>query len=324
MRKGRTGNQAGSLWAYSLLHGDGQGTKKAPAHKRELTPQEEWDKIKAEHEAEFITLEVATTPYEKSITGKDTKTIEVDRKSYESKMGITELRKIWSSSVAEVQKMVEDTDPLVRVKMIDPLVNFPKTIDGKSVPMTDENVQRAMEQGQAFLDSKNLSEEDKGRLALFVGIASDSNSLIDITNPEIWQIAYDRLQSLEVIKQTTQTPQRVPDQSADELKEVAERDYLENQAGPLWSSLMDYFAQSFQFHPNDLQKKALIDYVVDHGLSVLSHESWNVARRTLCKSGVIPDHCRTSDELLAEKFEKGMSREDYIREYNRIHFQEVK
>jgi hypothetical protein len=307
--------------------------KPAEAKVKKLeTDAECFERLRREEQENFVTVEVATTPYERAQTGQATRLVQVDRKQYEDEHGITGLRTLWAKTPEEIQAM--SNNPVERVKMVDGVCQFPRT--STPVEMTEENATKFTQQAQAFLDSKNLSADDRDRLLLFVAINADSNSTIDISNPEIWNIAYRRLIELGCISsepnQSTLAPteKSFDDMTDAEARDTVTKDYLENQAGPLWNSLLDYFSRQFNVYLNDLQKRALIDYVVSHGLQCLDHEAWNSARRALVKSGVLPAHCLLADEVLAERVERGefgdlnlpANKQKYLAEKNRLVFQE--
>jgi hypothetical protein len=270
--------------------------------------QEEFDRIKREHERDFIDVERPASEYEQAVSGVNTVVVSMPRTEYEKRMGITEIRKIYSQSSVAIQEMA--INPLQRVKMVDPTCRWPKA--SNSVAMSDENTAEFIQQAKTFLDSKNITGDDRDRIILFVGFNIDSNSFINALDPGIWQIGYDRLRELGCLNgvaEPTPAPTQV-EQTIAELKETAENDWFNNQVGPLWGSFKDYLAHNFSFYPNEKQQRAFLDFIVSHGLQVLDPESFNIARRSLCKSGVIPAHCLLADEILADRVEKGEFRLD--------------
>jgi hypothetical protein len=89
---------------------------------------------------------------------------------------------------------------------------------------------------------------------------------------------------------------------------------------------MDFFVREFNAYLNDKQKRALIDYVVSHNLQVLDYESWNIARRALVFSSVLPETCLSADDRLCVELDRldtstPAGRAEYARRKNRLEFQ---
>jgi hypothetical protein len=214
------------------------------------------------------------------------------------------LRSVWGQSIEQIQAQVDQ--PMTKVYMIDPGANLPL---GQSIVIDESTSAAAVQAGNAFFESTpSLDDVSRDKVVLYLAVHSDADSRIAITSVATWGRAYQRLSELGVIGvEAQETPaemhQQIDTLSADALKEVAESDYILNHAGPLFTSLMGYCASQFQFYPSDDQKYALVSYVVEHGLQCLNHESWNIARRSLVKSGVWPAHCLTADESLAERIQ---------------------
>ena len=309
----------GALAMQSLLN-----QKPAEAKVRKETPAEEFARMAREEQDQFVTVEVATTPYERAQTGQATRLVQVDRKSYEDKHGITGLRQIWAKTPEEIQTI--SNNPVERVKMVDPLAQFPRT----SVPveMSDENAEKFAQQAQAFLASKNLSADDRDRLILFVAINADSNSTIDVSNPEIWNIAYRRLIELGCISsepnQSTLAPTR-PEPSADDLYTDAEHKWL-SIFSDVWGSWLDSMAQTWSFYANTDQQRAAIDLLIK--LEQYGDDRFNECRRRLTQSGVFKQGMLTPLEQLELRVEAGefgsldtqAGKQRYAAAFNRLKF----
>ena len=267
-------NQSRALGSLLLQQLNNQ--KPAPSKTRQETPAEEFARLAREEQENFVQVSRPATAYEKAIDGRDTVTISVPRKQYEDKYGITGLRQIYSKSPSELQAM--SNNPVERVKMVDPLAQFPRT--STPVEMTEENATKFTQQAQAFLDSKNLSADDRDRLILFVAINADSNSQIDVSNPEIWDIAYRRLIELGCISsepnQSTLAPTR-PEPSADELAAEADSNYRDV-ALPLLSSWRSSLRANWGIELTDRLRDIAVDIMERHNLNPTLYESYDVVR----------------------------------------------
>lgn len=308
MKKNTLGNTAGSILAFQLMHRTEENKPTRVVKTEAQRRQEEFDQIRKEDERDFVQVEVPLTPYEQAIAGpvQTTKIVSVPRAEFEKTHGIQGLRKAWSRDSETIQTMAGK--PMERVKMIDDGVRWP--LSSTPPEMTDENVAKFTNQAKAFLDSKNLSPEDFNRIVLFVGIQADSNSLIDVLNPEIWSIAYQRLQQLGCL---TSEPTRteVPIQPQVEQSDTLSADEFRTDAEARWYSIwedswnqwLDSMAQAWSFYPNRAQAHAAIDLLIK--LESYGNDMFNECRRRLTASGVFKPGMLTDDELLAEKFEKG-------------------
>ncbi len=273
----------GSAWGSILAMQAGVQAQEAAAKPRVVKTeahlrQEEFDRIKREHDVEFVQVSRPATAYEKAIDGRDTVTISVPRKQYEDKYGITGLRQIWAKNPAEIQAM--SNNPVERVKMVDPLAQFPRT--SMPIEMTEENATKFTQQAQAFLASKNLNADDRDRLILFVAINTDSNSQIDVSNPEIWNIAYRRLIELGCISsdepnQSTLAPTRAPEPSADELAAEADSNYRDV-ALPLLSSWRSSLRANWGIELTDRLRDIAVDIMERHNLNPTLYESYDFVR----------------------------------------------
>jgi len=302
----------GSAWGSILAMRAGIQAQEAANRPRVVKSerqlhQEEFDQIRAEHERDYIDVEVPNSEYDAAIDGRATKMISVPRKQYEDKMGITGVRQVWSQSAETLVAMEADKNPLTRIKMIDPGARLPLTPDGKPLEMNEETFTKVTEQAHAFARSHNLTNQEFAKVVLFVGVHHDGDSRTDVLNPEIWGITLGRLTSLGCIRSQSQpqeTPLEALEPPADILREQAETDYLEKSAGPLWSAFLDYLARTFNFYPSEKQSRWMIDFVVDHGLQCLDPESWQTARRAAVRSQVLPDTCLDADDRLCIDLER--------------------
>ena len=317
-------NQSRALGSLLLQQLNNQ--KPAPSKTRQETPAEEFARLAREEQENFVQVSRPATAYEKAIDGRDTVTISVPRKQYEDKYGITGLRQIYSKSPSELQAM--SNNPVERVKMVDPLAQFPRT--STPVEMTEENATKFTLQAQAFLDSKNLSADDRDRLILFVAINADSNSTIDVSNPEIWNIAYRRLIELGCISsdepnQSTLAPTREPEPSADDLYTDAEHKWL-SIFSDVWGQWLDSMAQTWSFYANTDQQRAAIDLLIK--LEQYGDDRFNECRRRLTQSGVFKQGMLTPLEQLELRVEAGefgsldtqAGKQRYAAAFNRLKF----
>ena len=269
------GNAAGSILAYQLMNRPAAATPVKVMTETQKN-QAEFDAIKAQHDAEFINVEVESTPYEFAQTGQATKQIEVPRKPYEDKTGITGLRQIWAKEPAEIQTLAGDfTNPVNKARMIDPSVRFPTT--STPIELTDEDATKIVEKAQAFLSSKHLSEADRNRVALFASVHVESNSLINAADPALFQIAYDRLVELGCITAQAQTTTSEPEPSADQLATEADSNYRDV-ALPLLSSWRSSLHANWGIELNDRLRDIAVDIMERHNLNPTLYESYDFVR----------------------------------------------
>jgi hypothetical protein len=314
------GSVCGSLLAYQMMSRAAENKSTKVVKSEAQLRNEEFLAIKAEHEKEFITVEVPNSDYEKAISGQATKLVEMSRDSYEKRYGISDLRKTWNQSIADIQ--VQANLPLERLKMVDSAARWLRL--ATPIEMTEENAAKAMQNAAAFLDSKGLQGEDRDKVLLFTAYCCDSDSTIDILNPEIWSIAYQRLQQLGVLSVSEQpTPEAqdleapTSEPSLTEFRDAAEERWY-SLWEDTWNSWCDSMAQTWGFYPNEAQAHKAIDLLMK--LESYGDDKFNEARRRLTKSGVFKSGMLTEDELLAERFETGMSQAEFARERNRIKY----
>jgi hypothetical protein len=320
-------NLLGSAWGSILAMRAGVQAQEAAAKPRVVKTeqqlrQEEFDRIKAEHDNQFVTVEVESTPYERSISGQATKQIEVNRADYEKRTGITDLRNQWSKEPAEIQALA--ANPVGRVKFIDSMAKFP--ISSTPVELTDEDATEIVRKAKAFLDSKNLSESDRNRVVLFASIHVESNSLINSADPSIWQVAYDRLATLGCIAASAQAqaPTQPVEQSADELLTQANAGWF-SMFGEVFSQWVASLGQApWNFVPDRDQKFAALKYL--EATNMGDPQVWNNCRVAMSDAGIFPS-LYTADDLIVKKLNSGewdlstpAGRASYARAKNQISF----
>jgi hypothetical protein len=225
-----------------------------------------------------MTIGVPTSAYERAQTGRATKQIEVSRADYENRMGIAGLRKIWACSPEKLQSMAENAR--MRLDMVDSSARWPMT--STPIEMTEETAEKISQHAKGFFDSKDLADDNRNRVVLFVGINSDSNSLIDVLNPEIWQVAHDRLIELGAIKSTaeyqTPTPAKNLDVlSADELAVEANQNYQDT-ALPLLANWRISLRNSWGIELTDRLRDIAVDILERHNLNPLLAASYDFIR----------------------------------------------
>jgi len=325
----RTLNYNQSRALGSLLLQQLNNQKPAPNKAVKETPAQEFDRIKREHDDQFVTIEVPTSAYEKSISGRATKQIEVSRADYENRMGIAGLRKIWACSPDKLQSMAEN--PRMRLDMVDSCARWPLT----STPfeMTEESAEKISQQAKDFFDSTDLADDNRNRVVLFVGLNSDADSRIDVTNPEIWQVAHDRLQFLGAMKpeaesqptQPTQVEQTIAELNADEFRTEAEQRWFAIWEDT-WNSWLDSMAQTWGFYPSKTQSRAAIDLLLK--LESYGDGRFDECRRRLTMSGVFKPGMLTALEQLESRVDAGefgdlstqMGKQRYAAAFNRVKF----
>jgi hypothetical protein len=260
MGKSNQGSVAGSLAAYRLMY-RAQEAKTKVVKTESQKNQDEFSRIKREHDAEFIQVRRPATEYEQAINGLDSVVEEIPRVAFEQKMGIPATKAIWQKPISEIYKMPQT--PL----MIDMMSALPHTADGTSLT-EDESAQAARQAGNTVCEQ--LDSESRDKVAAYVIVHFQADPRVDIRSVATWQRAVQRLQELGCLGQTqerTQPPTAEP--SADSLKTAAEDDWYYNRLNPLWDAFLDHLAQKFNFYPNENQKRAFLDFVETHGLSVL-------------------------------------------------------
>lgn len=218
---------------------------------------------------------------------------------------------------------------------LDPAANLPQK-EKSTVDLV--KAEACIEQIQDSLEAKGISLNTDGwrRTVAYGGINSDATVVKDgveycgaIDTPEYWIASAHRLADLgayaegeyTLIEQPQAPTPRV--ESADEQKTVAESDFLDNHFSPLWGDFLTYLNQKFSFIPSASQARAFLDFVVAHNLSVLNHESFNIARRALVRSGVLPDSCLDADDRLCIEMDSidtstAQGRAEYARRKNRL------
>jgi hypothetical protein len=232
------------------------------------------------------------------------------------------LRRIWSQSSEALRAMIDDQNPMTRVHMIDTGLRLPTA--SSPIELSPENIALATSQAESFLESKNLSEDDGQRLIAFVGIHMDANHYLDILNPRTWSMALSRLVELGVI--STETPAQVQtevEETISKLKADAFRDEAERQwfatFENIWLEWLDSMGKAWNFYPNQMQQRKALDLRMK--LESYGDGRFDECRRRLTKSGVFQPGMLDGHEQLAERYEAGMSQQDYTREFTRLQFQ---
>jgi hypothetical protein len=194
-------------------------------------------------------------------------------------------------------------NPRMRLEMVDGNARWPKTAT-LVLEMTEESAEKISGHAKDFFDSKILTDDDRNRIVLFVGINSEANSLIDPCNPEIWPIAYDRLRELGCLNEVSEqlpTPAQTqaPEQPADALLEEAHSRFFA-MFEDVWYRWMASLKINFEFEPTLQQKEAALKMIERLGMG--DPEVFNNTRRALGRSGVWPN-LATEDELLCDKMD---------------------
>lgn len=318
MKRG-IGSTAGSILAMRAGVAAQEAASKTTVRKSEAQLRnEEFLAIKAEHEKSFITVEVPNSDYERAISGQATKLVEMPRDSYEKRYGISDLRKLWSLSVEDIQ--AKANDPMTRIRMVDGTVRWPRT--SSPIERTPENIEKASQQAETFLEPLGLTDDEKVKVILFVCYAADGNSFVDIMSPDVWRVGYERLQQLGIIQSGSEqaqaeAPIQIQEPSLTEFRTDAEARWYS-----IWeqdfNGWLDSMARAWSFYPTKAQAYAAIDRLMT--LESYGSDRFNEARRRLTKDGTFRLGMLTEDEQLAEKFEKGMSSAEYAQAFNRIKY----
>lgn len=319
----------GSAWGSIIAMRAGVAVQEAAAKSKVRKSEsqlrnEEFLAIKALHEKEFITVEVPNSDYEKAISGQATKLVEIPRDSYEKRYGISDLRKAWSQSIADIQ--VQANIPLERLKMVDSAARWPRL--ATPIEMTEANAAKAMQNAAAFLDSKGLQGEDRDKVLLFTAYCCDSDSTIDILNPEIWSIGHSRLQQLGVLsvseQPTPEAPIQTQEPSLTEFRDDAEARWY-SLWEDTWNQWLDSMMQTWGFSPTKSQAYAAIELLMK--LEQFGDDRFNECRRRLTKNGVFKPDMFTDDERLSNRVDAGefdlttpMGKQHYAAAFNRVKF----
>lgn len=166
-----------------------------------------------------------------------------------------------------------------------------------------------------------------------LGRVTELNPRVDwsSTSPLTFHTVWSRLESLGLVKDGTHfisnTVACETEQRREPLtdQEQVEADF-QAQYFPLYADWIASMKKAWDFIPTQTQQRYALDVINETGMSPLLHATYDEVRRICCRRNVFPPML-TADELLAEQLNNTdlsnpQSRADYIREANRLRYQD--
>jgi hypothetical protein len=282
----------------------------APATTKKETPQEEFARFRREE----LAANGDISPLQKMTEDRDGTTASKKR-----------IKEIWSKPASELLAMPRS--PL----MIDIGANLPHVMGGQSLVMDEATAQAAVEAGNKFFGQHQLDDESHDKVVAYISVHSDADSRIDVTNPQTWERAYERLTELGVINHEveppapTQVEQTIAGLKADEFRTEVEQRWFAIWEDT-WNPWLDSMAQTWSFYPSKLQSRAAIDLLLK--LESYGDGRFDECRRRLTASGVFKPGMLTPLEKLESRVDAGefgdlstqMGKQRYAAAFNRVKF----
>jgi hypothetical protein len=279
------------------------------------TPQQEFERIRAEHERDFVDVQVELTDWERQQApyGVTTRTVSVPRKKYEDEQGISTykatkvqydrtLGELWRRPYDQIQYLDSEV-------LFDQENNLPRA--EAPIPPTPANNTLVENAYNVFIDSMGstsvLSSEGKRKLLLYAASQQIEDRRIILTSLLAWQTMLNRLASLGALDDDyASIPEEKIEQPKLSVREEAEAEWHRLLLFPQW---VEQVRRDYGIRLDDRVKRIVCDEFVRMNLSPHVHESYNIIRRALVARQIFPKASNglpalTVDERMAELTER--------------------
>ena len=78
----------------------------------------------------------------------------------------------------------------------------------------------------------------------------------------------------------------------------------------VWGEFIDFLKRQYDFKPNERQKRAIFDFIVETGHHFCDRRAFDKARLRLWQMGVLPAYCITESEKRSLKFDAALEQID--------------